>query len=164
MDFNIKHNSSCHPRVQTMQPSNLSENGNTIFSFLFFFCQNVHYSLPHSSHVHVGSCKCGKLIYMLPEFGYFGKELGVNVTGSRQFGRRSLSDTSWRHTAVRTRITFFFCCFYLHLSTWASTALALGGILSLSESPERLCGFENVTGVFVDIAMSRNWVNHPFWK
>lgn len=61
--------------------------------------------------------------------------------------REQYGDVAWLSSVV----------FFLHLSTWppqASTVSALGGILYLSETPQELCGSENITRGSIVIVVS----------
>lgn len=61
------------------------------------------------------------------------------------------------------------CCVFclmisFHLSTWQAwvlIVLALGRILSLCVTPERLCGLENVTSI--DTGVSSQWEEFQFY-
>lgn len=64
----------------------------------------------------------------------------------------------WRYAA-------FLLLFLLCWSSWlprASVLSAQGGILSLHDTPEQLCGLGNVTGAYVNKVVNRKWVNFQF--
>lgn len=60
---------------------------------------------------------------------------------------------------------FLLLFFWITEPPKASTVPALGGTVSLCETPERLRGFQNVTRAFIHIAVTSewlSWVNYTF--
>lgn len=91
--------------------------------------------------------------------GYFGLKHGVVILSQTEL--QTLPDdttlANWRHVLL-------FLCFltFEYVDTVGFHFLALGGILSLCETSERLRGLGNVTRVSTDVGVSRKWVKFEF--